>query len=143
MVYCGESPRRRPGSLLAPKIEPYAPDLLTVECANVIRKKVRRGEIASATPHLDGLARLSEVNQLGAAKLRDATETALRIGHRVYDGLLLCQELLEGEVREVTDGELDCPGCDRNKLVCQYHAGKNGGHMTCQECGRVSMSSPL
>lgn len=100
-------------------------------------------EIASATPHLDGLARLSEVNQLGAAKLRDATETALRIGHRVYDGLLLCQEQLEGEVREVTDGELDCPGCDRNKLVCQYHAGKNGGHMTCRECGRVSMSSPL
>ena len=55
---------------------------------------------------------------------------------------ILRQKQLEGEVREVTDGELLCPGCCRNKLVYQYHAGENGGHMTCRKCGRISIASP-
>ena len=53
----GGSPRSS-RHLLAPRIERYAPDLLPVECANVIWKKARRREIASATPILDRIAKL-------------------------------------------------------------------------------------
>ena len=46
-----EDHREEARSLLATGIGPYAPDLLPVECASVIWKKVPRREIASATPY--------------------------------------------------------------------------------------------
>ncbi len=96
--FFAEDHREEARYLLAPRIERYAPDLLPVECANVIWKKARRREIASATPFLDGIAKLPEVVQiqLGATILREATETALRIGHPVYDSLYIaCARLTE------------------------------------------------
>ena len=88
--FFAEDHREEARHLLAPRIERYAPDLLPVECANVIWKKARRREIASATPFLDRIAKPSEVVRIqpGETLLRDATETALRIGHPVYDSLL-------------------------------------------------------
>ena len=84
-----EDHREAARHLLAPRIERYAPDLLPVECANVIWNKARRREIASATPILAGIAKLSEVVRIqpGETLLRHATETALLIGHPVYDSL--------------------------------------------------------
>lgn len=96
--FFAENHREEARYLLAPRIERYAPDLLPVECANVIWKKARRREITSATPFLDGIARLPETVRIqhGATMLRDATETALRIGHPVYDSLYIaCARLTE------------------------------------------------
>lgn len=106
--FFAEEHREEARSLLAPRIERYAPDLLPVEYANVIWKKVRRREIASATPFLDGLARLSKVVQiqLGATLLRDATETALRIGHPVYDSLYVSCARRTGSVLVTADRRL-------------------------------------
>lgn len=106
--FFAEEHREEARSLLAPRIERYAPDLLPVEYANVIWKKVRRREIASATPFLDGLARLSKVVQiqLGPTLLRDATETALRIGHPVYDSLYVSCARRTGSVLVTADRRL-------------------------------------
>ena len=59
--FLAEDHREEARHLLAPRIERYVPDLLPVECANVIWKKARRREIASATLFLDGITKLSEV----------------------------------------------------------------------------------
>ncbi|MCY4397770.1 MAG: type II toxin-antitoxin system VapC family toxin [Gemmatimonadetes bacterium] len=106
--FFSEDQRKEARYLLAPRIERYAPDLLLVECANVIWKKARRREIASATPFLDGIAKLSEVIQiqLGTTLLRDATETALRIGHPVYDSLYIACARLTGSVLVTADRRL-------------------------------------
>ncbi len=96
--FFAEDHREEARHLLAPRIERYAPDLLPVECANVIWKKARRREIGSATPFLDEIAKLSEVVRIQPSEtlLRDATETALRIGHPVYDSLYIaCARLTE------------------------------------------------
>lgn len=60
------------------------------------------------------------------------------------DSLEEAKELLRkqqgaGEVREVADAELLCPGCNRNRLLFVDHRDW-GGHMTCPECGKVWMS---
>lgn len=106
--FFAEDHREEARYLLAPRIERYAPDLLPVEFANVIWKKARRREIASATPFLDGIAKLPEVVQInrGAAMLRDATETALRIGHPVYDSLYIACATLTGSVLVTADRRL-------------------------------------
>ena len=106
--FFAEDHREEARHLLAPRIERYAPDLLPVECANVIWKKARRREIASATPFLDGIAKLSEVVRIqpGKTLLRDATETALRIGHPVYDSLYIACARLTGSVLVTADRRL-------------------------------------
>lgn len=106
--FFAEEHREESRYLLAPGIERYAPDLLPVECANVIWKKARRREIASATPFLDGIAKLPEVVRIlpGAAMLRDATETALRIGHPVYESLYIACATLTGSVLVTADRRL-------------------------------------
>ena len=60
------------------------------------------------TPILDGIAKLPEVVQiqLGATILREATETALRIGHPVYDSLYIACARLTGSVLVTADGRL-------------------------------------
>jgi len=106
--FFAEDHREEARYLLTPGIERYAPDLLPVEFANVIWKKVRRREIASATPFLDGITRLREVVrfQHGATMLREATETALRIGHPVYDSLYIACARLTGSVLVTADRRL-------------------------------------
>ena len=106
--FFAEAHREEARYLLAPRIERYAPDLLLVECANVIWKKARRREIASARPFLDGIAKLSEVVRIqhGATMLREATETALRVGHPVYDSLYIACARLTGSVLVTADRKL-------------------------------------
>lgn len=106
--FFAEDHREEARHLLAPRIERYAPGLLPVECANVVWKKARRAEIASARPFLDGVAILSEVVRILPSKilLRDATETALRIGHPVYDCLYTACAKLTGSVLVTADRKL-------------------------------------
>ena len=106
--FLAEDHREEARHLLAPRIERYAPDLLPVECANVIWKKARRREIASATPFLDGITKLSEVVRIQPSEtlLQDATATALRIGHPVYDSLYIACARLTGSVLVTADRRL-------------------------------------
>ena len=89
--FVAEDHRHEARLVLGPRIKRYAPDLLPVEWANTIWKKARRGEIESATPFLNEIAMLTHVIRIqsSVALLRDATETALRIGHPVYDSLYI------------------------------------------------------
>ena len=70
-----------------------------------IWKKARRGEIRSATPFLDEITRLSRVIRIhpGETLLREATETALRIGHPVYDCLYIACAKRTGSVLVTAD----------------------------------------
>ena len=106
--FVAEDHRREARHLLAPRIERYAPDLLPIECANAIWKKARRGEIGSAAPFLDGIAALPGVIRIQASSqlLRAATETALRVGHPVYDCLYIACARLTGSVLVTADRRL-------------------------------------
>jgi len=69
----------------------YAPDLLVVECANVLWKKAMRGEI-SAADALEGQALLAEapVELYPSSELTEsALEFAIRLEHPVYDCIYL------------------------------------------------------
>ena len=80
---------------LGHRIERHAPDFVLVECANVLWKKARRGEIADPGPFLQELLRLGDVLTLHpvADLLPEAAETAMRIDHPVYDCLYVaCSE---------------------------------------------------
>ena len=67
-----------------------------------------RGEIASAAPFLDEITKLSGVIRIQSSEtlLRDATETALRIGHPVYDSLYIACARLTGSVLVTADRRL-------------------------------------
>ena len=77
--------------LLAPRIRRHAPDILLVECANVIWKKVRRREISDPQPYLEELPRLPEMVTLhrSADFLDHAARLAMDMDHPVYDCLYL------------------------------------------------------
>ena len=106
--FVAEDHRKEARSLLGPRIERYAPDLLPVECASAIWKKARRGETRSATPYLDEITKLSRVIRIQPSEtlLREATETALRIGHPVYDCLYIACAKRTGSVLVTADREL-------------------------------------
>ena len=103
-----EDHRKEARALLGPRIERYAPDLLPVECASAILKKALRGEIGSAASFLDEIAKLSGVIRVqpGETLLREATETALRIGHPVYDSLYIACARRTGSVLVTADRKL-------------------------------------
>ena len=103
-----EDHRKEARALLGPRIERYAPDLLPLECASAIWKKARRGEIRWATLYLDEIGKLSRVIRIqpGETLLRDATETALRIGHPVYDCLYVACARRTGSVLVTADRKL-------------------------------------
>lgn len=94
--------------VLGPRIERYAPDLLPVECASAIWKKARRGEVGHSAPFLDEITKLREVVRIQSSEdlLRDAAETALRIGHPVYDSLYIACAKLTGSVLVTADRRL-------------------------------------
>ena len=107
--FFAEDHREEARHLLAPRIQRYAPDLVLVESANVIWKKARLTEIASAAPFLDEIARLPAVVRIqpGGALLREAVQTALRIGHPVYDCLYIACARLTGSVLVTADRRLE------------------------------------
>ena len=106
--FFAEDHRDQARHLLAPGIERHAPALLPVECANVVWKKARRGQIESARPFLDAILTIPEVVRIHPSEilLRSATETALRIGHPVYDGLYIACARLTGSVLVTADRRL-------------------------------------
>ena len=106
--FVAEDHRKEARHLVGPRIERYAPDLLLVECASAIWKKARREEIGSAAPFLDEITKLSGVIRIqsSAALLRDATETALQIGHPVYDSLYIACARSTGSVLVTADRRL-------------------------------------
>lgn len=73
------------------RIKPIAPDLLTAECANILWKKVRRGELAQEEALL--AARLLQAMEIELAPTRSLLEAATRIAieldHPAYDCLYL------------------------------------------------------
>ena len=77
--------------LLAPRLRLHAPDVLLVEYANVIWKKVHRREIADPQPYLEELASLPEAVTLhpSADLLDRAARIAMEMDHPVYDCLYL------------------------------------------------------
>ena len=77
--------------LLAPRIRLHAPDLLLVEHANIVWKKVHRREISDPQPYLDELASLPEAVTLhrSADFLDHAARIAMEMDHPVYDCLYL------------------------------------------------------
>ena len=81
--------------LLGDGLNLYAPDLVLVEFANTIWKKVRRGELADHQPYIDELPNLSEVITLYPAYdlLAPTAEIAQKLEHPIYDCLYLtCAE---------------------------------------------------
>lgn len=106
--FVAEDRRKEARSLLGPRIERYAPDLLPVECASAIWKKANRGEIRSAAPFLDEISKLSRVVRIQPSEtlLREATETALRTGHPVYDCLYVACARRTGSVLVTADRKL-------------------------------------
>jgi predicted nucleic acid-binding protein len=103
-----EEGRREALTLTAPRLERHAPDLLLPECANVIWKKERRGEIAAARPFIDQIAQLSEAVALhpGAELVRDAAGIALDVGHPVYDCFYIACAKLTDSVLVTSDRRL-------------------------------------
>lgn len=80
-----------------------APDLITAECANILWKKQRRGEITSDEAMI--AARLLEQAELEIIAMRTflaaATKLAMKIDHPAYDCLYLVLAL-ERDRRFVT-----------------------------------------
>ncbi len=90
-----ESHSEESRQLLARRICLHAPDLLLVEFANIIWKKVQRREIPDPQPYLDELSTLPETVTLhrSADFLNHALRMAIDMDHPVYDCLYLaCAE---------------------------------------------------
>ena len=113
--FMAEDHRKEARHVLGPRIERYAPDLLPLECASAIWKKARRGEIKSAAPFLDEITKLSGVIRIqpGETLLREATETAVRIGHPVYDSLYIACARRTGSILVTADRKLSRIVSDR------------------------------
>ena len=82
--------------LLGDRLDLHAPDILLAEFANIIWKKVRRGEISDPQPYFDELASLPEIVTLhpGSELIERAAQFAVTIDHPVYDCLYLaCAEV--------------------------------------------------
>ena len=82
----------------------FAPSFLPVECANVLWKKVRRGEISDLAPLFKEVENLEEVLSFRATEdlLAAAVRLAVEIAHPVYDCLYIaCAQTTESTL--VTD----------------------------------------
>lgn len=68
-----------------------APELLIAECANILWKKVRRGELAKAEALLAGrLLQVADIELVPTRSLlEDATRLAIDLDHPAYDCLYL------------------------------------------------------
>ncbi|WP_226951436.1 type II toxin-antitoxin system VapC family toxin [Rhizobium terrae] len=74
-----------------------APDLILPECANILWKKVRRGELSATEARL--AARLIEGSDLQLREMlplfADSIELAVELGHPAYDCTYLALALQE------------------------------------------------
>ena len=87
--------------LLSHRLELHAPELLLSEYANVIWKKVRRGELTVSSEYTDALSDLREnvtLHPIGDLIVR-AMQASLDVDHPVYDCLYLaCAEATESRL---------------------------------------------
>ena len=82
-------------TVLGHRIERHAPDFVLVECANVLWKKARRGEIGDPEAFLQELLRIGDVLTLHPTRdlLPAAASMAGQLDHPVYDCLYVaCAE---------------------------------------------------
>jgi predicted nucleic acid-binding protein len=94
-----------------------APDTLDIECASVLWKAARRGELSQgeATDRLDVIAEAAIERLPCAVLLPGAMRHALDLGHPVYDCLYLEAAICTGLPLVTTDrrlARLPLPGCD-------------------------------
>ena len=91
--------------LLGHRLILHAPDLVLVEFANTIWKKVRRGELADHQPYIDELPRLSEVITLYPSYdlLAPTAQIAQKLDHPVYDCLYLACAEATGSILVTAD----------------------------------------
>lgn len=91
--------------LLSHRLNLHAPDLVMVEFANTIWKKVRRGELADHQPYIDELPRLSEVITLYPSYdlLAPTAQIAQKLDHPVYDCLYLACAEATGSILVTAD----------------------------------------
>ncbi|WP_298137138.1 type II toxin-antitoxin system VapC family toxin [Acidiferrobacter sp.] len=98
-----------------------APDLLAAECANILWKKVRRGELSADEAQFAArLLQAAHIEFLPAHSLLEAaTRLAIEIGHPAYDCLYLALAR-----------EQDCPFITADeafiRAVCQKHPSARG-----------------
>ena len=81
--------------LLAHRLELHAPDIVLVELANVICRKVRRRELPASPRYLEEISNLRKIIMLHPFDdlIERAMQIALEIAHPVYDCLYLaCAE---------------------------------------------------
>ena len=102
--------------LLGYRLGLHAPDLVLVEFANTIWKKVRRGELANHRPYIDELPNLSEVIALYPAYdlLAPTARIAQKLDHPVYDCLYLACAEATGSMLVTADRKF------ANKIVDSY-----------------------
>ena len=102
--------------LLGDRLSLHAPDLVLVEFANTIWKKVRRGELADYRPYIDELPNLSEVITLYPAYdlLATTARIAQKLDHPVYDCLYLACAEATGSMLVTADRRF------ANKIVDGY-----------------------
>ena len=85
-----------------------APDLLFAECANILWKKVRRGELTKA--EADVAAQTLELADLTVVSARwylaAATSIAVELDHPAYDGVYLAVAEASGLRLVTADGRL-------------------------------------
>ena len=95
-----EEPGTPEALALRQKAKLVAPELLLVECANILWKKVRRGELSQEEAWLAArLLQAAEVELLPTrALLEAATRLAVELDHPAYDCLYLAMAV-----------ERDCP----------------------------------
>ena len=97
--FVAEARHEEARTVLGHRIERHAPDFVLVECANVLWKKARIGEIADPGPFVEELLRLRDVLTLHRTEslLPVAVRTAGALDHPVYDCLYLaCAERTGG-----------------------------------------------
>ena len=98
-----------------------APDLLDTECASVLWKAARRGDLlpAEATERVALIGEAAIERLPGSVLLPGAMRHALRLGHPVYGCLYLEAALWTGLPLVTADrrlGRLDLPGCQVRTL---------------------------
>ena len=114
--------------LLDGQLDLHAPDILLAEFANIIWKKVRRGEIPDPRPYFDELAGLPgivAIHPVGGLIDR-AAQIAVLIDHPIYDCLYLACAELTASVLITADQQLVNRATERMPGLEVRHLGALG-----------------
>ena len=114
--------------LLGERLDLHAPDILLAEFANIIWKKVRRGEISDPQPYFDELTSLPKIVTLhpGGDLIGRAAQIAVVIDHPVYDCLYLACAEVTASVIITADQKLVNRATERLPGLEIRHIGASG-----------------